>query len=555
MARALSELAEGLASVPPGLLVSDVTLDSRAVKPGTLFLACRGQKHHGLDFADAVIAQGVRAVLYETAGDAAGEQSIASGASGAGVVAGGTSAIRAANSALEQAAARASAKAPGVFFGSVAQLSRHVGTIADRFFGAPSQALDIAGITGTNGKTTCAYLLSQALTHTGTPTGYMGTIGYGMPSSLTATTHTTSDAVTVHRQLAELRRLGAECVAMEVSSHALDQGRVNAVRFHTAVFTNLTRDHLDFHGTMEKYGAAKALLFAWDGLVARVINVDDEFGAQLAARPSSSRLVVTTRREPTTLAEFVRATQVRAEAGGLVIGIESSWGVGEVAVQLIGDFNIENVLTVLATLLAWGVPLADAANALSKCRPPSGRLELFGGDGMRPLAVVDYAHTPDALSKALRAARMHCRGKLHVVFGAGGDRDPGKRPLMGTIAAELADSIVVTDDNPRTEDPRRIVTDICAGLRAVTKAPNTSGLSDSGIQRMGAPAVPVVVRATSVRVEHDRREAILSTLQTATADDVVVVAGKGHEDYQIYGTEYRPFSDQAVIREYFGEQT
>src|SRR5689334_13926881 len=306
MARALSELTAGFASVPPGLLVSDVTLDSRAVKPGALFLACRGQKHHGLDFADAVIAQGAKAVLYETADGA------------------------------EAAASRASSKAPNVFFGSVPQLSRHVGTIADRFFGAPSQALDIAGITGTNGKTTCAYLLSQALTHSGAPTGYIGTIGSGMPAALTATAHTTSDAVTVHRQLAQLRQLGAECVAMEVSSHALDQGRVNAVRFHTAVFTNLTRDHLDYHGTMENYGAAKALLFAATGLVARVINIDDEFGAQLAARPSDARLVVTTRREPTVLAEFVRATRVRAEWSGLVIGIESSWGVGEVSVPLIG---------------------------------------------------------------------------------------------------------------------------------------------------------------------------------------------------------------------------
>jgi UDP-N-acetylmuramoyl-L-alanyl-D-glutamate--2,6-diaminopimelate ligase len=528
MARALSELTAGFASVPPGLMVSDVTLDSRAVKPGSLFLACRGMKHHGLDFAESVIAKGARAVLYESAADADGS--------------------------AEQAAAMAAARAPGVFFGSVPELSQHVGTIADRFFGSPSQSLDIAGITGTNGKTTCAYLLSQALTHSGTPTGYIGTIGYGLPSSLTSTVHTTADAVTVHRQLAELRQLGAECVAMEVSSHALDQGRVNAVRFHTAVFTNLTRDHLDYHGTMEKYGAAKALLFTSSGLVARIINVDDDFGAQLAARPSGARLVVTTRREPATLAEFVRATRVRAESTGLEIEIESSWGVGRVAVPLIGDFNVENVLTVLATLLTWGVPLADAANALARCRPPSGRLELFGGQGVQPLAVVDYAHTPDALSKALRAARMHCRGKLHVVFGAGGDRDPGKRPLMGTIAAELADSIVVTDDNPRTEDPRRIVADICAGLRAVTKSPGSSSINDSGIQRMGAPAMPVVVRATSVRVEHDRRKAIVSTLQSATPDDVVLVAGKGHENYQIYGAEHRPFSDQAVIREYFGEQ-
>jgi UDP-N-acetylmuramoyl-L-alanyl-D-glutamate--2,6-diaminopimelate ligase len=499
MARPLSELAAGLASVPPGLMVSDVTLDSRAATPGSLFLACRGHKSHGLDFAAQAISLGARAVLYEPL-----------------------------NANDDRVPGQ---NTPGVFFGSVPQLSRHVGTIADRFFGAPSQSMAIAGITGTNGKTTCAYLLSQALTHCGKPTGYTGTIGYGMPSALTATSHTTADAVTVHRQLDQLRRLGAECVAMEVSSHALDQGRVNAVRFHTAVFTNLTRDHLDYHGTMDKYGAAKALLFASTGLVARVINVDDEFGAQLAARPSTARLVVTTRREPSTLAEFVRATRVRAVSTGLVIEIESSWGVGEVSVPLIGDFNVENVLTVLATLLAWDVPLADAANALSNCRAPSGRLELFGGNGTLPLAVVDYAHTPDALSKALRAARLHCKGRLHVVFGCGGDRDPGKRPLMGTIAAELADSIVVTDDNPRTEDPRRIVSEICAGLRAVP-----------------------FVRASSVRVEHDRKRAIVSTLEGAASDDVVVVAGKGHEDYQIYGTEHRPFSDQAVIREFFGEQ-
>ena len=500
MARALSELTAGLASVPAGIVVSDVTLDSRAATPGSLFLACRGHKQHGLDFAAQAISLGASAVLYEPVD-----------VNDARVPGQGT---------------------PGVFFGSVPQLSRHVGTIADRFFGSPSHSMAIAGITGTNGKTTCAYLLSQALTHCGKPAGYAGTIGFGMPAALTATAHTTSDAVTVHRQLDQLRRLGAECVAMEVSSHALDQGRVNAVRFHTAVFTNLTRDHLDYHGTMDKYGAAKALLFASTGLVARVINVDDDFGAQLAARPSSARLVVTTRREPSTLAQFVRATRVRAESSGLAIGIESSWGVGEVSVSLIGDFNVENVLTVLATLLAWDVPLTDAANALSKCRAPSGRLELFGGQGLQPLAVVDYAHTPDAMSKALRAARLHCKGRLHVVFGAGGDRDPGKRPLMGTIAAELADNIVVTDDNPRTEDPRRIVADICAGLRST----------------------PVMVRATSVRVEHDRKRAIVSTLESAASDDVVVVAGKGHEDYQIYGTEHRPFSDQAVIREFFGEQ-
>jgi UDP-N-acetylmuramoyl-L-alanyl-D-glutamate--2,6-diaminopimelate ligase len=516
--RSLAELTAGIIDAPPDVFVTDVTIDSRAVAKGGLFLACRGGTHHGLKFAPQAIANGARAVLYEPA---------------------------------DASADRAPEFNSEIFFARVPELSRHVGTIADRFFGSPSQALTIAGVTGTNGKTTSAFLLAQALGFCGRPAAYSGTIGYGMPDALNESTHTTVDAVTMHRQLDEFRRQGARYVCMEVSSHALVQGRVNGVRFHTAVFTNLTRDHLDFHGTMEQYGAAKALLFATPGLNARIINVDDEFGASLAARPSAARLIATTRREYFGLSEFVRASRVKAETSGLVIAIESSWGVTELNVPLIGDFNVENVIGVLAALLAMGVPLADAAHALSKCRAPSGRMELFGGRGHTPLAIVDYAHTPDALGKALRAARKHCRGRLHVVFGCGGDRDPGKRPLMGTIAAELADDIVITDDNPRTEDPRRIVADIIAGVRGAGAASSGGmGTSSSGIRAMG----PLVARATSVRVEHDRARAIKSTLDAAAAGDAVVVAGKGHECYQIYGAERRPFSDQAVIRAHLGEQ-
>jgi UDP-N-acetylmuramoyl-L-alanyl-D-glutamate--2,6-diaminopimelate ligase len=519
--RSLAELTAGMIEVPADILVTDVTLDSREASPGSLFLACRGSLHHGLKFAGQAIARGARAILYEPA---------------------------------DAAPAHLPEFNSDIYFARVPDLSRHVSTIADRFFGSPSHSLTVAGITGTNGKTTCAYLLAQALSLCGRAAAYTGTLGYGIPPTLVTTTHTTADAVSVHRQLDELRRRGAGYVCMEVSSHALVQGRVSDVRFNTAVFTNLTRDHLDYHGTMEGYGAAKALLFAMSGVAMRVINVDDEFGAQLAAQSSSARLIVTTRKEHSSLAEFVRATRVRAETSGLVIGIESSWGVSEVAVPLIGDFNVDNVLTVLATLLAWGVPLADAVSALSRCRAPSGRMEVFGG-GSRPLVIVDYAHTPDALSKALRAARMHCKGKLHVVFGCGGDRDAGKRPLMGTIAAELADTIVITDDNPRTEDPRRIVADICAGLRVV--GPAGFGLAASGGMSSGARAMgmaPVIVRAMTVRVEHDRARAIKSAINGAVTADVVLVAGKGHEDYQIYGTERRHFSDQEVIRSHFGEQ-
>ena len=406
--RSLAELTAGLASIPADVRVSDVTLDSREASPGALFLACRGLTHHGLEFAPQAVARGARAVLFETDEDGAAPPVPDLGAISSG----------------------SSASGPEVFVAPLPRLSRSVGTIADRFFDAPSQSLSIAGITGTNGKTTSAFLLAQALSLCGRPAAYSGTLGVGFPGSIVPGTHTTADAVSVHRQLDTLRRLGASCVCMEVSSHALHQARVDAVRFHTAVFTNLTRDHLDYHGTMESYAASKALLFAWPTLAVRVINVDDPFGAQLATRSCAARLVVTTRDPKYTYraqassgaqgeAQFVKAEAVRALESGLAISVVSSWGKCEIAVPLIGDFNVDNVLSVLAVLLAWDVKLGDAAQALSQCRAPSGRMEAFGGKGASPLAIVDYAHTPDALAKALGAARQHCRGTLHVVFGCG----------------------------------------------------------------------------------------------------------------------------------------
>ncbi|MEA3179681.1 MAG: UDP-N-acetylmuramoyl-L-alanyl-D-glutamate--2,6-diaminopimelate ligase [Gammaproteobacteria bacterium] len=491
--RRLADIAAGLASVPPELVVRDLTLDSRAATPGALFLACSGRTSHGLKFAPQAVALGASAVLYEDTADA-GQAKPDFGSD--------------------------------IFVAAVPQLSQHVGTIADRFFGAPSAAVTVVGITGTNGKTTCAWLLAQALQHCNRPAAYMGTLGYGVPPSVTATEHTTSDAVTVHRHLAALRNLGAECVCMEVSSHAIDQNRVGAVRFNTAAFTNLTRDHLDYHGTMEAYGDVKARLFEWPSLAHRVFNADDAFGSKLAARFSTSRLVVTSRTSQRSASnvEQVRAVRATPESAGLAIEVESSWGNIRLTVPLIGEFNVDNVLTVLAVLLAWNIPLTQAASAIEKCRAPSGRMELFGGTATSPLAIVDYAHTPDALAKALQAARPHCRGQLRVVFGCGGDRDAGKRPLMGRIAAELADDVIVTDDNPRTEDPARIVADILAGMPGA-----------------GAAAT------ASMMVEHDRARAIQTALRRSAPGDVALIAGKGHEDYQIYGTVRRPFSDQAVV--------
>ena len=491
VAGALTELLAGFAVAPPEVQVSDVTLDSRAVTPGALFLACRGRAHHGLEFAPEAAARGARSVVYEPEG-----------------------------------APPAPALPHGTFILAVPELTARAGLIADRFFGAPSQHLTVAGITGTNGKTTCAWLLAQALARCGRPAGYIGTLGAGMPPQVMPLRHTTPDAVTLHRQLAQLLAAGAACVSLEVSSHALDQSRVNGVRFHTAAFTNLTRDHLDYHDSMEAYGAAKARLFAWPGLAFRIINVDDPFGAQLARAPGPGRLIVTTRAAAPIppAAQFVRATRVRIEPTGLSVEVESSFGGVELALRLMGEFNVDNALTVLAVLLAFGIPLRSAAQALARVRPASGRMEMFGGRGRSPLAIVDYAHTPDALGNALRAARLHCRGQLRVVFGCGGDRDAGKRPLMGRVAAELADDIVLTDDNPRGEDPRRIVADIVAGI---------------------TPGAPLVI-------EHDRALAIRMALQRSAPDDVVLIAGKGHEDYQIRGSERRAFRDQAIVADELG---
>jgi len=496
--RSLQDLTKGLVEAPADVTVSDITLDSRAVSPGALFLACRGRSHHGLQFAEQAIARGARAILYED--EPVGSLHMPQWPS-------------------------------GIFAAPVPRLSRHAGTLADRFFGSPARAVTVAGITGTNGKTTCAWLLAQALQRCGRPAAYMGTVGFGIPPSVTPTEHTTSDAVSIHRQLAALRAAGAECVSMEVSSHAIDQDRVAAVRFETAAFTNLTRDHLDYHGTMEAYGATKAKLFAWPTLAHRVINVDDPFGAQLAAQLSATQLVITTRAEATATgslrpAQIVRAARAVPESSGLRIAIESSWGTSELSVPLIGEFNIDNILTVLAVLLAWGIPLAKAVNVLALCKAPSGRMEVFGGNGATPLAIVDYAHTPDGLEKALRAARAHCAGKLRVVFGCGGDRDTGKRPVMGRLAAELADDVIVTDDNPRTEDPAKIVADILAGIPQPTAK---------------------LARGRSVLVDHDRAHAIRTAIERSSAGDAILIAGKGHEDYQIYGTTRRSFRDQSVV--------
>jgi len=483
----LGSVLHGLAVVPQDVSLTGLTLDSRQVRPGGAFLACRGTRHHGLDFAQDVARRGAAAIVWEPDG-----------------------------------VHRPPALASDIVLAEVPQLAQRASLIADRFFGSPSRQLDVIGVTGTNGKTTCAWLLAQALTACDLPAAYLGTLGAAFGGTSVAGEMTTPDAVTVQRQLAAFVGHGARKAAMEVSSHGLALGRVNAVRFDAAVFTNLTRDHLDFHGDMESYGAAKASLFERDDVRLRVFNVDDPFGAQLAARPAFADRIACSSRAGGARPEgrWLQARDVCFDAAGTRFSLQSSFGAAVIQTRLLGEFNVDNVLAVLAVLLGGGVALPLAVEAVRALRAPSGRLELLAQPGA-PLVVVDYAHTPDALEKALQVLRRHCAGQLIAVFGCGGDRDRGKRPLMGGVATRLADEVILTDDNPRSESAQDIVADILAGTTCAT---------------------------TPVRVMHDRRLAILDAIAGAASGDVVLIAGKGHESVQIIGSEQRPFSDQAVAR-------
>jgi UDP-N-acetylmuramoyl-L-alanyl-D-glutamate--2,6-diaminopimelate ligase len=510
---ALTWLLDGIATLPAGnaggaTRVADLTLDSREARAGSLFFALGGGRTHGLAFAAEALARGASVVLW----DPEGAPPPGTGPELAGA---GGEAMGFETTGLAAAAARVAAcVAP------VANLKKLVGRIADRFFGWPSSHLRIVGITGTNGKTTCAYLLTQCLLRLESQAAYIGTLGWGRIEALAAQAHTTPDVVTVHRQLAELRAQGVRDVAMEVSSHALDQGRVDAVRFHSAAFTNLTRDHLDYHASMHAYGAAKARLFERADLKQVVINIGDAFGRELARRVSG--------RAPLTAVwlgaggagwiadRSLHAEDVATDLTGLSMTVRGSAGTCRVSTRLLGRFNAENSLIVLACLVGLDVPLAAACAALAECTAPPGRMEMIAAPQPdRPLAVIDYAHTPDALANALNALREHCRGTLWCVFGCGGDRDPGKRALMGAVADELADRIIITDDNPRTEDPETITGGIMAGIASGT-----------------------------ARVMHDRSEAIATALAEAGPGDIVLIAGKGHEEQQILGHTRRTFSDR-----------
>ena len=391
--------------------------------------------------------------------------------------------------------------------------------IASTFYHEPSKKMTVIGVTGTNGKTSCTHFIAQALQKAGRTCGVIGTLGTGVWPNLTPGKYTTPDAIACHRGLAELLQQSAELVAMEVSSHGLDQARVAGVAFDTAIFTNLSRDHLDYHADMDDYAAAKSKLFSWAGLKRAIINIDDPVGERFAREFSGRYQIYTYSLMNKTLAgcKPVLASRIHLNGRDMSAKISSPWGEGSLKANLLGKFNLSNLLAVLTTLCASGVSLDDALQYLHGVKNVTGRMQAFGG-GKLPLVVVDYAHTPDALEQALNALREHTRGKLWCVFGCGGNRDHGKRPMMGQVAEHYSDQIVITSDNPRDEDPQSIINDIKAGL-----------LCD-----------------WAAETELDRGSAIAHAIDCAQAGDVVLIAGKGHEDYQLVGDQRLGFSDREV---------
>ena len=487
-----------------GVKLSGLSADSRALRAGEAFVAYPGASTDGRRHIADAIARGAAAVLWER----------------------------------EDFSWDETWRIPNV---AVDGLRAGAGEIAHEVYGRPSEKLWLAGVTGTNGKTSCSQWIAQALNFLGRKTAVIGTLGSGFPfapggepaAELAPSLNTTPDAIELHRRLAELLQAGAQGVTMEVSSIGLDQGRGNGAQFDVALLTNLSRDHLDYHGDMERYAAAKARLFDMPGLSGAVLNMDDVLGVRIAQKLAGSKVACAGYSAHAGVASaaglefFLEAENIRLSRDGLAFGLVSSWGRAEVKSGLLGRFNVANLLGVLGVLLGAGVALAPAVAALAALTPPAGRMQRLGGAG-KPLAVIDYAHSPDALEEVLiglRPLRDSNAGRLICVFGCGGDRDRGKRALMGAIAARNADRVVLTSDNPRSEDPLEIITEILEGVLGEAQTAQA----------------PLVIA--------DRREAIAAVIAAAAAGDVVLIAGKGHEDYQESAGQRIPFSDAAVAAE------
>ena len=484
----LAVLLQGFASNLPDISVSGLSLDSRQIQSGFMFVALQGTRQHGLEHAQAVIEAGASVIVHDHIAPQAVIDTLKS------------------------------ATIPVI---GIPGLAQHLGDIAKRFYQTHQQAeARVIGVTGTDGKTSTTHFIAEALHAAQQQAAVIGTLGIGQPGKLHKGTHTTPDAIQVQQHLAQLAQAGFDTIAMEVSSHALDQGRVNAVNFEMAVLTNLTRDHLDYHGTVAAYADAKRKLFQWPSLKHAVLNLDDAFGQELAQQLQASQVQVwgygvgERANYPT---NGVIATEARFDNQGIWAKVVTMAGEGILQAPGLGKFNLHNLLAALSVLLAYGLDLPQALKALQQVYTVPGRMERVTASTIKDVLVaVDYAHTPGALSQVLSAARVHTRGKLICVFGCGGDRDAGKRPLMAGIAEQQADQVIVTDDNPRTESAQQIFQDIRAGFK----------------------------NAQAVTFEHDRAKAIHMAVKAAQAGDTILIAGKGHETVQLIAGEQIPFDDR-----------
>lgn len=482
----LSALLQGIANISMEMdcEITSLTIDSREVKEGTLFIALRGTQQHGLDYAEAVVEQSAVAIIWEA----------------------------------DEAQPQKQLSIPQI---EIQNLRDILGTIANRFYDSPSQAVEVIGITGTDGKTSVSHFLAQTLEDC----AVMGTMGIGRLSDLQTATHTTPDVINTHKNIASMREQQVNSLAMEVSSHALDQDRVSGVNFDVAVLTNLTRDHLDYHGTIEAYAQAKAKLFAWSDLKALVLNLDDAFGREMlqkwggvfsnSSKDSTTEIIAYGVGDLDDYpADSLVAVNAEFNSSGLSAQIHYGNQQALLKAHVLGRFNLSNLLAALGSMIGLGHTLQDAVAELNKVHTVAGRIEKLSGADV--LAVVDYAHTPNALETVLKALREHTQNNLICVFGCGGDRDAGKRPLMAKIAEANADTVIVTDDNPRTENPKNIMQDIVAGF----------------------------IDPANATVEHDRATAIRLAFEEANTGDTVLIAGKGHENYQILASGTIEFSDK-----------
>ena len=479
----LADLVRGLVARPYGgdCTLTGLAIDSRQVRPGDCFLAYAGTREDGARYIRAAAAAGAVAVLTEAADVL---------------------------------------PAPGIPVLGITGLREHLPTLARRFYGDPAQHMRLIAITGTKGKTTTAHLCAQALRTIYGRSGYFGTLGYGALDALESGPNTTPDPVTFQRVLSSLAAEGCGHVALEASSHALDQGRLAQLPVAVAVFTGLGHDHLDYHGSLAAYGEAKQSLFRLPGLQAAVVNADDPYAQQMLAAlaPGTPAYTFSLRADGAPAA--VQALAVRCTREGSEVDLRTWQGEFSLRSPLLGEFNVQNLLAALTALMAAGTPAATAVAALAKAHPVRGRMELITGTSNQPLVCVDYAHTPDSLERVLRALRLPGVARLICVFGCGGDRDRSKRGPMGGIAERDADRVIVTADNPRSEDPATIADEICAGMRE--------------------PARTLVVL--------DRAAAIRTALMEAGPADVVLIAGKGHESTQTGGGAVVAFDDVAVAR-------